>query len=363
MQTLFRLEDDSNVGIVSAPEWNYVRSGLQKNLNTVVQYYQRFPSRVDGSSLIQKILYSIGIPRDLPIDRFYAAVNSRALNAAMALGFTTSISKGQIFYDNFYGGKCPEVIIGHTTGFDFYQAQRNWEQLQPITILRHPKSDLAMHIPDGGVTSSEEGLAVIAVNIPMLAIQYREWRLREDAMALAAGENPRPVGNYIYSYPLTNAVYSHVDVALFNRLYNRLHGYPNGVTQRRHSFATVDFTRRLDDIQDLLLGILSRNHRQFDGVLKTVPMVSTPDLSRLAELPDTVPTRQVLWGLSAARIKMLSFMFQAQGDEARLRNASEVNRVIRNLEMWNTQQAWMNSMPVGAYMECKYDFDIVMRSR
>ena len=359
MQTLFGLEKDNGQGIVSVPAWNYVRLGLLNNLKTVVSYYRRFPLRIDASHFLIKLIFSLGVSRNQPVDRFYADVQSRALNAAMTRGMTTSISKGQLFDSVFYGG-CKEIIIGHDEDFDFVEAERNWRDLQPVRILHHPITDLGLNVPDGERYSLEDGLAVIAINIPMLALQYREFRRYEDELAERTGENPRSIANFLYSYPLLNAMGSHLDAVVFNRLYHLLKGYPMGVSQRRHPFYLTDYSANLDAAQKTVLEVLAKNHRKFDGVMRSVPLIVQDNLAEFARLPDVAATRQVLWGLAAARLQLLSFLFQAQRDDPYIRNASEVNRIVKNFRLWNTDKALSSSLPVDLYFDLKSDLTKVI---
>lgn len=351
MHSLFRINRELDQGLPSFPAWDWLSRGLSLNLKNIVSYYRRFPGRVDGSHFLIRLIYSMAVARNQPLDRFYATAQAKALNVSQALRMTSSISRGELFDGVFYGPGCKEIIIAHDDGFDYQEAANNWRDLRPITVLRHPKSDLMLNVPDGRLTSAEDGIAVIAINIPMLVLQYRQYRQYEDALAEQSGESPRGVTHFIYSYPLTNMLYSHLDLAIFNRLYNQHRGIPLGESSIRHSVHVVDYTAKLNELQRNQLRALERNPRKFNAMLEMIPMVSSKNLSELAILPDMAPTRQVIWALVVARLPMLSFLFTASTDSARQRNAMEVNRIVRVMELFEMDHAIRNKLPIDLYLQ------------
>lgn len=361
MQKLFGFDKVVNEGVVTVPDWDYLRAGFLTSLATVTSFYRSHAGRVDGSHFLIKLIYGVGVPRALPLDRFYAMCQRVSLGVAMANKMTSSVSKGDLFKGVFYGKGVTEVLIGHDEDFDFEDAAKNWQQLRPIRVLSHPKSDLGLKIPDGTGDGLEEGVAVIAINIPMLALQYRQWSEIEWARAEEAGDSPAGITQFIYSYPLTNMLYSHLDVTLFNRLYNLLNGIPLASINAKHSFFLTDYTNKLNKVQKQQLDILSRSQRKFNGMLETIPMVSCSTLAELAHLPDIAPTRQVIWALALSRLEMLSFLFKASALEPRTRNGAEVNRIVRNFQLYRTDKALQSSLPYNLYFDAKRDIDTIVR--
>ena len=362
MQKFFGLETVGNEGIVSVADWNYLRSGLQANLETVTSYYRAYAGRVDGSHFLIKLIFGVGVSKSLPIDRFYAYCVAKTQGIAMANKMTCSVNNGDIFDGVFYGQGVTEIIIGHEDSFDYDEAALNWENIQPIKVLKHPKSDLGLNIPDGTVTSNEVGTAVIAINIPMLALQYRQWAYAEDMRAKAAGDNPRPITHFIFNYALTNMMKSHLDVCIFNRIYNLLNGIPFGESRKRHPFYLTDFSKRLNGVQMRQLDILRGSMKKFNTLLRTIPLVTEPTLADLAVLPDIMPTRQVVWALTLARLSMLSFLFKVTTLRPREINSSEVNHILWNLSLYKTEKALQRLLPADAFTDAKIDLNVLMES-
>ena len=362
MQNFFGLEKGGNEGTPIIPDWNYLRSGLQGNLETVTSYYRLYAGKVDGSHFLIKLIYGVGVTRSLPLDRFYANATAKTQGIAMANKMTCSVNNGNIFDGVFYGKGVKEIIIGHDDAFDYEDAAANWQDLQPIKVLKHPKSDLALNIPDGTTTSNEKGTAVIAINIPMLALQYREWKYIEDMRAERAGDSPKGITHFIFNYPLTNMMSSHLDVCIFNRIYNLLNGIPFGESRVKHPFYMTDFTKRLNDIQMRQLDILRGSMKKFNTLLRSIPLVSVPTLADLAALPEVAPTRQVIWALTLSRLSMLSFLFKVTKLRPREINSSEVNHILWNLSLYKTEKALQRILPDDAFTDAKYDLNVLLES-
>lgn len=348
MQRLFRIETDSNQGIVSVAQWDWLRQGLLRNLDTVTSYYRSFPSRIDGSHFLIRLIFSMAISKNLDLDRAYAIASSRGLTIGTANRMTSSMSKGMLFDGVFYGPGCKEILIAHDEPFDYRRIRDNWRALRPITVLQHPKSDLNMNVPDGSATSDETGLAVIAINVPMLAMQFREFKIYEDALSEVTGNNPRGVTHFIHSYPLTNMLYSHLDIAVFNRLHHLSRGIPLGVASKKHSFFLTDFSNKLKEVQLKQLSILLNAPKRFDTMLRMIPLVTSKNLWDLARLPKTADTRQVVWALATGRIDLLSFMFTA-APNPRIQNAREVNNINRMLKLFHVDQVLSSMLPIDLY--------------
>jgi hypothetical protein len=225
MHNLFNLMPNIEHGILRLPEWAYVRTELRRNLDRVIAYYRKHPTAVHSAHFLVRLLQSITVPKSLNLERYYYNVDAGALNLSMALKMTSSIYRGQLFDGVFYSD-CKEILIAHSEPFDFHQAHRNWETLCPIEVLRHPLSDLGLGLPDGDKIGSDYGIAVISINIPMLAVQYRAFRINEEYLT-GNSDSQRSVMQFIRMYVIPNMLPSHLDHCLFNRIYNLHIGAPS----------------------------------------------------------------------------------------------------------------------------------------
>ena len=360
MYNLFNLMSPAAQGIMRDPGWTYIRDGLKRNLGTVISFYRKNPMAVQSSHFLVRLLHSIGVPQSQNLERYYDNVDALALNMSMALKMTSSHSKGQLFNGVFYGQDNPEILIAHTDTFNIHEAHRNWQNLCPVKVLRHAKSDLGLNLPNGYHSGSESGLAVIAINIPMLAIQYRAFRLNEMMLTESNPESQRSVMQFIHMYVIPNMLFSHLDVALFNRLENHRKGAPLGETTKEHSFFLTDWSDKVDRAQIDILHTLQKAGKDFTGVLRTVPLVTKETLELALSLPDVAPTRQVLWGLVVARLPILTFLFSIMDDGARKRSGTEVNRILRAVQQWKANNLMRSMLPIDEYLFVQDEIDNIV---
>ena len=177
MLELFRTLPPGSTGVMTPPTWAYVQRGLAENTAKVQAYYRQWVRPVRSTHFLARLLQSIAVPKAMETERYYANVDATALNLSMALRMTSTYYKGSVHRGIFYGPTTPEILLATDDHFDFEHVHAHWKTAQAVTPLLHAKSDLDLHLPMGQTTSREDGLAVILVNLPMLAVQYRAFVL------------------------------------------------------------------------------------------------------------------------------------------------------------------------------------------
>lgn len=361
MYTLFNLLPAVQKGTLRSPEWNYIRSGLRANIGAVQRYYRQNPASVKSDHFLIRLLYSLGVPMLQSLERYYYHVDAVALNMSMPLKMTSSISSGATFEGVFYGAGVSEILIAHNESFDFNQANRDWKNLQAVKVLRHPRSDVYPNLPNGSNSGVETGLAVIAINIPMLAVQYRAFRLNEIAVREGTNDNQLSVGHFIHMYVLPNMVPSHLDYALFNRIDKLSRGFPLGENTKKFPFVLNELTKKIDGYyRDVLLN-LQRNSQDFTGTLRTIPAATLDSMNEVMDLPDVTMTRQVMWGAAIARMPAVNFLFDTAVGGAKRRNGQEVNAVLRAIRSYKANHLMRNVLPFDLYQDVQDDINEITR--
>jgi len=342
-------------GILTDPNWLYLKPLLHRNLTNVVKFHRKNPMAVNSDHFLVKMLQSLNIPQSQNLERYYNNVDAVALGLSMTLQMTSSIFKGRVFNGIFYGDGNTEILIAHNESFNPFIAHADWQNLCPVTVLRHPRSDLGLNIPDGTNTGSETGVAIIAINIPMLAVQYRAFRLNEINLNQDAGgeqiESQRSVYQFIYMYVLPNMLFSHLDYTIFNRIYNLETGAPLGESSKNHSFYVTDYGDRMTYIHNNILNHLHNVDKTFIGALQTVPMVIKDNAYESMRLLDIAETRQVIPALFLSRLNVLSFLFRIARNGAGEKNRSLVNQIQRTLKVYGYDNLFRNFLPFDLYKE------------
>jgi hypothetical protein len=271
------------------------------------------------------------------------------LNSAQALKITSALGKGQIFDGVFYGTGTKEVIIAHDTLFPIQEAWDNWKTMQPVTVLLHNQSNTQLMVPDGRVSSTDKGVAVIAINVPMLMAMYYRFNQEQDAVEQGGGAR-RTLYQFVHGYALTNMVRSHLDGVIFNRLFNRAAGIPNTEAIRKHSFFMPNYDAALDTSADFQLEYLRNMKKRFAGVMKATHLPIAGDLWEYAHLSSVPHTLQVFWALVTARIKIVAFLCMVQKDYERI-NAKELNTIRWLMRLNQTKQVMRSNLGLETYFE------------
>jgi hypothetical protein len=359
MHNLFNIESILTHGALRFPEWEYVRSGLKKSLGTVISYNRSNPKAVQSSHFLVRLLQSITVSQSQNLERYYANVDSMAMNLSMALKMTSSIYQGHIFNGIFYSKEDHEILIANSGSFDIYDAHKKWMSLCPVKVLSHPRSDLNLNLLNGRDTNSETGLCVIVIDIPLLAIQYRAFRMNEQYITGDA-DSQKSVMQFIHMYVLPNMLLSHLDFALFNRISNLYADIPVGGFNNKHPFYLTDFSGKIDFVFDKVLTDLKKSSKGFVGTLRAIPAATKLEMEQVMLLPDIPPTRQVVWALALARIPVIKFLFMIATDGPSKMNRSEVNAILRSIMQYRNNNIMRQSLPPDIYYQVMDDLDLIV---
>ena len=359
MQTLFNHLSPISYGVVRYAEWNYIKEGLLRNLDTVKNYYKSRVFTVKSNHFLARIINSINVPHSLNIERFYDNVDSKADAFSMAMKMTSSIYKGSLFTGIFYGSNNTEILISNSESFNPYWVHDNWKDVCAVKPLMHPRSDLDLLLPNGKDTGSETGLSVISINIPMLIVQYRAFVI--DQMNKNSGDSLLTVGHFIHMYVLPNMLDAHLDIALFNRINNLSLGAPLGESKRKHPFALPNYNYTVNSVHEQILHDMKSRKMEYEMVLRTIPMVKFETLDKVMLLPDIAQTRQVIWALILARLDALDFMIRTGGVESLTINRATINYFVKFFRMINVDKTLQSYLPYGLYLDTKYKIEEILK--
>lgn len=342
MISLFENYPKGSTGVVFPPQWNYIKSGINRNIEKVKTFYQLYPIAVPSQHFLVRLIESIEIPMDLTLDRYYSNVDAIALNVSMAMRMTSARAKGKCFNGIFYGEGSTEVLLAVDDYFDYQYVNDNWESVSAITTLMHPKSDMDLILPFGKSYSNEHGLSVIMINIPMLMVQYRAFRNKQP-MSLSGA--PKSIYQFIGGYVIPNMLESQTEIALFNRIYKAANDNNDGnnETAFKHSFNLPYFNPQLDLAIKHILGNIKVGLKIFPTILKTLPSFKNNNLYQSLLMPDVIATTQVDWLLMITRMKVIDFLIKTTGYEARLKNQAILNQIQRSYHI-NNVSSMINQM-------------------
>lgn len=329
MYLFFNRPDTHSSGLVHPPSWVYPSSGLARNISILKEYYSRTSHAVASTHILSQVLNLLAVSYTDHIEVFYRQVLAKAAYLTKALKMTSPISEGSFHKGHFFGSGMREVYISLDDWVNPYKVASNWQSYPSVKVLASPITNLSAQIPDGMKRNTETGTAVISIHIPALAIQYREFLLRE-LKKVNAGE-ARTTENFIYAYILPNMLESLVDSSLVNRFISLSLHAPMGESLTRHAVYTHSYESYVDSVYRTLLKRVKSLPMTYSQILKTIPLVSTTNASEFLKLPDLAPTRQVNWAMSLARLEHVDMLTSVASNNGNSLNRADNNDFVREL--------------------------------
>lgn len=343
MHTLFDSIPTTSRGTVSVPEFLYVKGGMSRDLAEVMQYYHERVKAVTNNHLLVRLIRSMNVSMKRDYMSFLDAVEDRALDLSRTLGLTSPVNSGEVHTPGvFYGEGVDEIIVSVSEDFDPHDYASRWRELQPIKVLRHPFTDITHPVLKGEYDYKEEGIAVIAIDIPKLMFQYRCWWDEEKGID---GEAERTTNQFIAMYPIPNMMPTHLDVAIFNRMHAMLLGEPVADFEKVHPFYVTDYTKKLDSIIEKTLALLVRKRLTFDDIMLSVRLVSSHNLFEAAILPKVAKTRQVKWALVMARLPLIKFLLKLNEEADNYSNKFYLTRIKVSLKEIRSDRTLTRVLP------------------
>jgi hypothetical protein len=279
-------------------------------------------------------------PVDYDVDRYMEIMFARAPFVARHFDMTSEISYGKFHDGIFYGPGTKELLLSTEEPFYVSKSLLNWKSLAPVTVLDHPVSNLGLLVPDGNKNNSEVGRATISINIPLLMLQFRQFALDQLMKKSNVGDSLLDIKHFVRMYVLPNMLYSHTDIAVFNRLDNLKNGIPMGESLKKLPFHVLEYDDKIDRVLKVILRHLTRTPMRYSQDLKNIFAIFAADMDAALQMPNLAPTRQVWWALIMTRMKAMRVLLQLSQDK----NYSNNNTYINHLKIALKRISYENVM-------------------
>ncbi len=338
--------------VVFPSKWEYIKLGLSLNLERVQTYARLYPFAVPANHYLVRLIMSLSVPMEIPLERYYDRVDALAKNMSMAMQMTSPYYRGKMHQGVFYGKDSSEVFLLNEDYFDYMWVHDNWKEATPIKVLQHPKSDLGMFVPFGKAYSEERGLSVISINIAMLAVMYRAFILKRKSPV--NGHSPYM---FLGGFVLPNMLNSHLDIAIFNRYYRQVFGIEeaNNIPRFKHSFRMPDYSFQTDFALSQAVEYATRQHRNFNATLHALPAISKTNMAEVLLMPDTFATTQNDWALQVTRLKAVRLLIKICGSTAAATDRTQLIRLLRSYAHNNVEGMIEQMLPEELSQEAFFD--------
>lgn len=299
---------DDNVHL-QYPQWPALERGLSEYVERVKEYYQSQVRIVPAQHFLVRLLTSLPIPTSLEPQIFFDRVADVAYRVAAGVSIVTPINTAGIrTHGVFYGHDVAEVIAAVNEDVNVSAAVADWRNLEAVKVHRHPLTDLDIPLPTGVIKSDPRGLAVIVINIPLLALQYKCWW--ENQLTKSSGEPPLTMEHFIAMVVLPSILKRQLNLAIGNRLIARFFDQPQTTPTKSHPFAVPDYSSRLDAVLNELLATVCIRKLTFDKILNSIPQVGEHTFNELIAIPPGPVTDRIAWVWAIVQVPVLRFLVQ-----------------------------------------------------
>lgn len=361
MYQLFSQLYTSSNSVTIPPSFDYIKRTYQQELLKIDTYYNNNVFYAKNTNLLVRLLNTFAIPVSYDLDRFIEIAVARSPYIARHFNFTNELSYGQIFSGEFYNPKGHEIIISYDEYFNPYGVLDNWKTIRAVKVLDHNVSDFGLLLPKGSDSSTDIGLSVIAINIPLLLMQYRGFLLDQQIKASIDSSGLLATNHFVHMYVLPSMLHSHIDLVILNRLINLFHNEENTVSLKRHPFSLSDYSSKTDVVLKDVLKRIKNNNMNYFSLLKNIPAITGEDMQASLLMPDIVKTRQVWWAMTLARLKVIEFILDISDKKGRAANAYQISKLKLQLKWLVNEHIFPKQLPSLIYQDIELRIEKIFK--
>ena len=276
------------------PSFRLIRSSVSKNVDVAVRIRRGSAEVLPPDHLLLQILNLIPLNAGASDQETYYRMRDRVYTIANSLNLTSATNYGKP-QTKFLMDGCSELLLIHATQFDV----GDWQNLKPIEFIYHEETNLNTLYGNSGRTDT---VAYIAVNILMLAYQYqcwRRWHMQSGSMDSSQA--------FLFKYPMTNAIYSYIDISLFNRILYKQQGWQITPDKRYTLRSLLNVEQDIDKHVDYVLDVGFKQTRTIGQYLYGVELVYKLSALELIPTVSMLKSRTVEWFFNLSRLPLILY--------------------------------------------------------
>lgn len=293
MYTLFNSDSNQEKISVVIPKFNSVKKIINEDIQKVMDYYREYNYQISHTHLIVRILsiLNVSFSRSIP-DYINTAIERTPIIARLLKLIYPTNDKVETHNGTFYNEHITEYIIASDDNFDVDYVTKHWGFVSPVKIHTHPFTDFSYGFANSKYNSqSETGVAVISVNIPMIALQWRLFnRLFKDNSNFYIKANA-----FAIRYVMLNTLRNHMEHTVINRFMAYYLQKPVSPFLKNHSIFVNDITSKLDEAILQMVETVEKKKVNINQVFTMFPTLYFPAWSSVIRMPDIVTTQYNKW--------------------------------------------------------------------
>jgi len=297
------------VGVTEPRDINYIKKLYTFNKDSIEDYYQTRNFSVKNTNILSRILEHF--PTYLGYDdyRYLEFANDKIKYLAKHFRFTSEIEKGIVHPGHFFGFGNEEIILAGYEHFNLRKCVSNWKKEKCVYVLKHNRNDTKMLLPLGTEDGSRTGTCSVVVNIPKLAIKYREF-VKEQVVHSNSDGIVLNKNHFVIKYVLSTMIEDTVDHCILNKIMDKFYGREEVTPRFKHRFKIFEPNVQLERYIENTLDIITTKKLDYINLLNSIKLPFNDSALTLLSLPDLGMTRQVKWSLLVSRLDSLLFLYE-----------------------------------------------------
>lgn len=325
MNNLFNTPTVRNRRRVIDPSFKYITGTVRNNLLLAKKRIYNSARYVKPNHVLYRLLVGLGINSHLTRVELTNAVSDVMYQVANACGLSSAVNTGSIHRNMFMDG-CSEVIFIHNDDFEV----KPWHKLEPVKFYYHCETNINMV---RGGRLAKEGIAIIGVNVPMLAYMYTQWA--KIAKQLGSTENTY---NFLAKYVLTNALPSYINISYFNRYFFTTLGKEVPADLKNPEMSLADISGYAIKQINNTLENLPKGYSSIGSVLFSTQIPLGESVLDLYNAPRLPYTRQITWIVDVYRLPYVLYGLLISNRSGHNQDTGTLTTLERDLDqMLNTK--------------------------
>ena len=322
----------------------YLQVRAELIINTLETYFWKTSYRLPNNHLLVQILRNLEYSLETPFEKVVETVNARSLYVAKHFYLTSEIDFGKPLKGVFYSHKDSDAVdyIFAKSFVDInpFDEDRSWVKLSPIKTIFHSATDFNLLLIDGQPKGDPVGYSVVQIDIPLLALQYREFCIemikdfRGDAIY-----NPN---KFLVTRVLPKLYRSHFDQLIINQFLLKENVVKENTPDKKLQLALPEIELTVKQTVNSLYPSLVSSRKTYANTLAVIPAVFSKSALEALRLPDTVATRQSFWLQVLSRFPHIEFLTKLQGSSGRNTNKTYINDFKREISVFLNGKGYLS---------------------
>lgn len=293
MYTLFNTDSNQDKLMVTIPKFNSVKKIIEEDSQKIIDYYKDYQYLIDHNHLIVKILAMLNVSFKRDFIDYVDTARERTAFIAQRLKLIHPINKDVDKHNGtFYNERVTEYIIASDDEFDIQHAMKHWGYIPSVKVHTHPFTDFSYGFANSKyISHNESGVAVISINIPLLALQWRMFcRVTKHVTDFHMKANA-----FTTRFIMLNTLYGHIQHTIINRFMHYYLQKPILPYIKQHNIFIRDITEKLDESIIQMLDVVEKKKLELNEIFTMFPSFRHESWAQAIRLPDLPTTQFTKW--------------------------------------------------------------------